>query len=132
MPDPTTLAGSCAAASRTKPPSNSNQERSFPAIHAQTPESSGFYLRNHLQIRIGDPKLKTREFPVWNCTLPDGIELVKEDIFWPEGQWSFRRGDLVWGKSAGWRKYYEVDRAESYFRTAGEAMTEWERSSHSL
>jgi hypothetical protein len=64
--------------------------------------------------------------------LPHGVELVKEDIFWPEGQWSVRRGDLVWGRKTGWRKYYEVDRSESYFRSAEDAMKAWESSWHSL
>jgi hypothetical protein len=62
--------------------------------------------------------------------LKDVVELVKEDIFWPEGQWSFRRGDLVWGRTVGWRKYYEVDRKDSYFTSAEDAMKVWEISSH--
>jgi hypothetical protein len=33
-----------------------------------------------------------------NRKLPDGIELAKENIFWPEGRWSFRRGGLVWSR----------------------------------
>jgi len=66
-----------------------------------------------------------------NRKLPDGVELVKEDIFWPEGRWSFRRGELVWGRTTGWRKYYEVDRSESCFQTAEEAMKAWEKSEHS-
>jgi hypothetical protein len=65
-----------------------------------------------------------------NRKLPDGVELVKEDIFWPEGRWSFRRGDLVWSRTVGWRKYHEVNREDSYFKTAEEAMAAWESSSH--
>lgn len=58
------------------------------------------------------------------------IELVKEDIFWPEGRWSIRRGNFVWGRIAGWQKYYEVKREDSHFKTAEEAMAAWDRSSH--
>ncbi len=58
--------------------------------------------------------------------LPDGIELVKQDIFWPEGRWSFRRGDFVWSRMNGWQKYYEVKREESYFKSAEQAMKAWE------
>jgi hypothetical protein len=65
-----------------------------------------------------------------NCKLHDGVELVKEDIFWPEGRWSIRDGDLVWGRTGGWKKYYEVDRKDSYFKSADEAMKTWERSTH--
>ena len=36
--------------------------------------------------------------------LPDGIELVKSDIFWPEGQYHFVRGEFVWDKSQGWMR----------------------------
>jgi hypothetical protein len=59
------------------------------------------------------------------------VELVREDIFWPEGRWSFRRGDLVWSRIAGRQKYYEVNREESHFKTAEEAMVAWEGSKHS-
>jgi hypothetical protein len=65
-----------------------------------------------------------------NRSLPDGVKLAKEDIFWPEGRWSFRKADLVWGKTTGWRKYYEVDRKDSYFWSAEQAMKSWESSSH--
>jgi hypothetical protein len=60
-----------------------------------------------------------------NRKIPGGIELVKEDIFWPEGQWSFRKRDLVWSRVSGWQKYYEVKREDSYFKTAVEAMAAW-------
>src|ERR1700747_2895031 len=36
--------------------------------------------------------------------LPDGIELVKSDIFWPEGQYHFVRREFVWDKSQGWMR----------------------------
>jgi hypothetical protein len=62
--------------------------------------------------------------------LPSGVELVKEDIFWPEGRWSFRRGDLVWSRTLGWQKYYEAKREETQFKTAEEAMAAWESSAH--
>jgi hypothetical protein len=62
--------------------------------------------------------------------LPDGVELVKEDIFWPEGRWSIRRGDLVWSLIDGWQKYYEVKNEDSRFKTAGAAIAAWESSSH--
>jgi hypothetical protein len=63
--------------------------------------------------------------------LPDGIELVKEDTFWPEGQWSFRRSDLVWSRTRGGQKHYEVAREDSHFKTAEEAMGAWESSQRS-
>ena len=62
--------------------------------------------------------------------LPEGVELVKEDIFWPEGQWSFRRGELVWSRTARWQKYYEVNCEDSHFRTGEEAMAAWESLAH--
>jgi hypothetical protein len=66
-----------------------------------------------------------------NRKLPDGVEIIKEDIFWPEGRFSIRRGDLIWSKAAGWQKYYEVRSEESRFKTAEEAMAAWETSKHS-
>jgi hypothetical protein len=65
-----------------------------------------------------------------NRSLPDGIELAKEDIFWPEGIWSFRKGNLVWGRTGGWKTYYEVDRKDSYFKSSEDAMKAWLSSSH--
>jgi hypothetical protein len=62
--------------------------------------------------------------------LENGIELVKEDTFGPKGQWSIRLGDLVWSRTAGWQKYYVVNREESQFKTAEEAMKAWESSAH--
>jgi hypothetical protein len=32
-------------------------------------------------------------------TLPDGVELVKSDIFWPEGRFYFCRCEFVWSKA---------------------------------
>jgi hypothetical protein len=63
-----------------------------------------------------------------NRKLADGIELIKEDIFWPEGQWSIRRGEMVWSKTEGWKKYYEIQRADSRFRSAEDAIRAWENS----
>jgi hypothetical protein len=65
-----------------------------------------------------------------NRKLPDGVELVQEDVFWPEGRWSFRRGELVWSKTTGWRKYYTVNREDSYFKSEEDAMKAWKSSSH--
>ena len=65
-------------------------------------------------------------------SLGGGIELVKEDIFWPEGQWSIRKGEMVWSKAAGWQRYYEIDRATSIFRTADEALEAWNASGASI
>ena len=65
-----------------------------------------------------------------NRTLPDGIELVKADIFWPEGQFYFIRGEMVWSKTEGWKKYYEVNREDAHFKTAEEAMAAWNGARH--
>jgi hypothetical protein len=67
-----------------------------------------------------------------NRNLPDGFELVEEDTFWPEGRWSFHRGNLVWSRIAGWQKYYEAKRKETQFKTAEEAMVAWESLKHSF
>jgi hypothetical protein len=63
--------------------------------------------------------------------LADGVELSNDTaIFHPEGQWVIRRGDLVWSKVCGWRKYYEAEDSEIRFVTAAEAMKAWESSLH--
>ena len=65
--------------------------------------------------------------------LPDGLKLVKSDTFWPEGQWYFIRDlpvMLVWSRKDGWKKYYEVDRADAYFHSAEDAMRAWESVPH--
>jgi hypothetical protein len=67
-----------------------------------------------------------------NRQLGDGIELVKEDIFWPEDQWSIRKGEMVWSKTESWKKYYEIDYPTCIFRTADEAMQAWNASSTSV
>ncbi|MGA8220561.1 MAG: hypothetical protein WB780_02830 [Candidatus Acidiferrales bacterium] len=64
-----------------------------------------------------------------NRKLADGVELVKEATFWPEGRWSIRRGEFVWSKTDGWKKYYEVPGRDSRFKPAEEAMAAWESSS---
>lgn len=66
-----------------------------------------------------------------NHKLPDGVELVKSDIFWPEGRFYFCSGEFVWSKTAGWKKYYEVKREDSQFKNAEEAMAAWENSKDS-
>jgi len=66
-----------------------------------------------------------------NKKLPDGVELVKSDIFWPEGRFYFSSGEFVWSKTEGWKKYHEVNREDSHFRTAEEAIAAWESSKHS-
>ena len=43
--------------------------------------------------------------------LGDGVELVCEDYFLPNRNWSIRRGDMVWSRVEGWRKHYEVKRS---------------------
>ena len=60
--------------------------------------------------------------------LGDGAKLVKEVISWPETKWSIRKGDLLWSKTEGWKKYFEAKRADSIFKTAEEALTAWENS----
>lgn len=60
-------------------------------------------------------------------SLGEGIELVKEGIFWPEGQWSIRKGEMVWSKVDGWRRYYEADE-NCRFSTAKDALGAWENS----
>lgn len=62
--------------------------------------------------------------------LPDGVQLVKSDTFWPEGQFYFIRGDFVWSRVEGWKKYYEVNREHAHFRSAEDAMSAWENSKH--
>lgn len=60
--------------------------------------------------------------------LGNGIELVKSDTFWPEGQWYFIQNlavPLVWSRKDGWQKYYEANKADSHFKTAEEAMQAW-------
>ncbi len=66
-----------------------------------------------------------------NGKIADGVELSKDTTtFYPEGQWTFRRGELVWSRINGWKKYYLVPCEESHFKTAEEAMKVWESSSH--
>ena len=66
-----------------------------------------------------------------NPKLPAGVELSNDTtIFYPEGQYTFRRGEFVWSRINGWKKYYEVPREESHFKTAKEAMKAWENSPH--
>lgn len=64
-----------------------------------------------------------------NRQLGDGVELVCEDTFLPEGNWSIHRGDLVWSKVEGWRKHYEVRRSDTHFETVEDAMKAWEQRS---
>ena len=62
-----------------------------------------------------------------NRPLDDGAELVWEEIFRPEGNWCIRKGELVWSKIEGWRKHYEVKRADTHFETAEDALKAWEQ-----
>ena len=63
--------------------------------------------------------------------LPDGVQLVKSDTFWPEGRFYFIRAEFVWSKIEGWQKYFEVNREHAHFKTAEEAMAAWNDSEHS-
>lgn len=69
-----------------------------------------------------------------NIKMPDGVKLVKSDTFWPEGRWYFIREDLavplVWGKTEGWKKYYESNNMDSHFHSEEDAMKAWESSNH--
>lgn len=66
-----------------------------------------------------------------NRKLSDGVELSKDTtVFYPEGQWTFRRGEFVWSRISGWQKYYRVPRQESHFKTAEDALKAWESSPH--
>jgi hypothetical protein len=67
---------------------------------------------------------------IHNHKLPDGVQLVKSDTFWPEGRFYFIRGEMVWSRKDGWKKYYEVNREDAHFKTAEEAMAAWESSKH--
>ena len=66
--------------------------------------------------------------------LPDGVKLVNSEawgIFYPEGDWYFLRDGavpLVWSRKDGWKKYYEINRADCYFHSAEDAMKAWESS----
>ena len=59
--------------------------------------------------------------------LGDGIELVCENAFFPEGKWSIRKSGMVWSKVEGWRKDYEVKRSDTHFETAEDAMKAWQQ-----
>jgi hypothetical protein len=60
--------------------------------------------------------------------LPDGVKLVKSDIFYPTGNWSIRRGELVPHRELGWKNYYEAVPTDGcYFKTAEEAVSFFER-----
>jgi hypothetical protein len=64
-----------------------------------------------------------------NRPLGDGVELVCDDTFLPGAHWLIRKGDLVWSKVEGWRKHYEVQRSDTHFETAEDAMKVWEQRS---
>ena len=64
-----------------------------------------------------------------NRPLGDGVELVCDDTFLPEGNWLIRKGDMVWSKVEGWRKDFEVKRSDTHFETAEDAMKAWEQRS---
>jgi hypothetical protein len=59
--------------------------------------------------------------------LLDGVEVVKSDIFYPTGNWSIRKGELVLHRELGWRKYHEAMPADGcYFKTREEAASFFE------
>ena len=59
-----------------------------------------------------------------NRKLPDGVEVVKSDIFYPTGNWSIRNGEMVLLRELGWKKYYEAMPADGcYFKTHEEAAS---------
>ena len=66
-----------------------------------------------------------------HCYLPDGVTLINSaalGIFCPEGNYYFVREldvPLIWSRKDGWKKYYEVDRADSHFKSAEDALKAW-------
>ena len=74
-------------------------------------------------------KATTRES--YRSMLPDGVKLVNSatfGVFYPEGNYYFVRDSyvpMIWSKKSGWKKYYEVDYAESRFQTMMDAIEAW-------
>lgn len=65
--------------------------------------------------------------------LPEGVKLVKDSTFRPEGQWYFIQDLpvlLVWSRKVGWVRYYEANRVDFRFLSAKDAMEAWERAKH--
>ena len=61
-----------------------------------------------------------------NRPLGDGAELVWERPFaGAEGNWSIRKGDMVWSKIEGWKKHHGVNHADTHFETAENALQAW-------
>jgi hypothetical protein len=51
-------------------------------------------------------------------------DIVRSDIFYPTGNWSIRKGELVLHRELGWKKYYEAMPADGcYFKTLEEAAS---------
>jgi hypothetical protein len=62
-----------------------------------------------------------------NRSLGEGVELICEVTFSPEGIWTIRKRDMIWSKVEGWKKYSEVIRPDTHFETAGNALQAWEQ-----
>jgi hypothetical protein len=57
-----------------------------------------------------------------NRSLGEGVELICELTFSPEGIWTIRKGDMVWSKIEGWKKHHGVIRPDTHFETAENAF----------
>jgi hypothetical protein len=62
-----------------------------------------------------------------NRSLGEGVELICELTFSPEGIWTIRKGDMVWSKIEGWKKHHGVIRPDTHFETAENALQAWEQ-----
>ena len=65
--------------------------------------------------------------------LPEGVKLVKDVTFWPEGQWYFIQDlpvPLVWSRKDGWVRYYEQNRADTHFHSREDAVEAWEKAAN--
>ena len=60
-----------------------------------------------------------------NRSLGEGVELICELTFSPEGIWTIRKGDMVWSKIEGWKKHHGVNHADTHFETAENALQAW-------
>jgi len=73
----------------------------------------------------------TRE--IFPAKLPDGVKLVKDCTFWPEGSWYFVHDGavlLVWSRIVGWVDYSDAHRTGCHFQSAEAAMEAWKVSHH--
>lgn len=65
--------------------------------------------------------------------LPDGVKLVKDRTFWPEGSWYFVHEGavpLVWSHIVGWVDYFDAHRTGCHFQSAEAAIEAWKISHH--